>query len=79
MKHIAFFLKFLRQINRGYDMKTEVLSFEELEYKMEVLKTCMITTGKLKGLSHPDTIKLSQELDVIMHKRYGTELKIIER
>lgn len=49
-------------------MKTKVLSLEELEYKIDFLRTRMIATGQLKGLTHPDTIKFSQELDVLLNK-----------
>lgn len=49
-------------------MKTKVLSLEELEYQIDTLRTRMITVGILKGLIHPDTIKLSQELDILLNK-----------
>jgi len=49
-------------------MKTKVLSLEELEYQIDTLRTHMINVGILKGLTHPETIKLSQELDILLNQ-----------
>ena len=53
-------------------MKLNVLPLEELQFKIEVLRSHMIATGQLKGLTHPDTIKLSKELDVLLNKYQKT-------
>ena len=45
-----------------------MLPLEEVKFKIEVLRSHMIDTGQLKGLTHPDTIKLSQELDVLLNE-----------
>ncbi|MGE7664679.1 Spo0E family sporulation regulatory protein-aspartic acid phosphatase [Ureibacillus composti] len=49
-------------------MKTNGFPLEELQFKIEDLRSHMIATGQLKGLTHPDTIKLSQELDVLLNE-----------
>jgi len=49
-------------------MKTKVLSPEELEYQIDTLRTHMINIGILKGLTHPETVKLSQELDILLNQ-----------
>lgn len=49
-------------------MKTRALSYEVLEYKINVLRNRMITIGKLKGFTHPDTIEISQELDILLNE-----------
>ncbi len=40
----------------------------EFENKINSLRISMISTAKLKGLSHLDTIKCSQELDFILNQ-----------
>ncbi|WP_245980305.1 aspartyl-phosphate phosphatase Spo0E family protein [Peribacillus asahii] len=52
-----------------------VLSLQELEYKIDVLRTLMIAVGKSKGLNHPSTIKFSQELDVLLNVYQKNQLK----
>lgn len=49
-------------------MKTRALANEVLEYKINILRTRMITIGKLKGFTHPDTIEISQELDILLNQ-----------
>lgn len=49
-------------------MKNESLTIIELEEKIFILQTHMIAIGKLKGLTHNDTIKCSQELDTLMNE-----------
>ena len=49
-------------------MRKKELSLEELEEQIYIFRTRMIDTGKLKGLGHPDTIKCSQELDILLNK-----------
>jgi len=48
-------------------VETELLSVAELEDRMVRLQTQMIDVGMVKGLSHPDTVRCSQELDVVIH------------
>ncbi|MDM5213185.1 aspartyl-phosphate phosphatase Spo0E family protein [Peribacillus sp. NJ4] len=47
-------------------MNTKLLS--EIETKINYLKGRLIVIGMLKGLSHSDTIKTSQELDEWLYK-----------
>ena len=49
-------------------MKTNVVSLKELEDNIAVLRTRMIDTVKVKGFTHPDTIRCSQELDCLLNK-----------
>ncbi|MFB5282562.1 Spo0E family sporulation regulatory protein-aspartic acid phosphatase [Peribacillus sp. Hz7] len=52
-----------------------VLSLQELEYRIDVLRTHMIAIGKSKGLNHPNTIKFSQELDSLLNVYQKNKLK----
>jgi len=56
-------------------MKNEGSTIIELEEKIFILQTRMITTGKSKGLNHPNTIKLSQELDILLNVYQKNKLK----
>ncbi|RID87073.1 aspartyl-phosphate phosphatase Spo0E family protein [Peribacillus asahii] len=49
-------------------MNTKALSLKHLETSIYDLRTHMITIGISKGLTHPDTIKYSQELDILLNK-----------
>ncbi|CAM5198837.1 hypothetical protein UACE39S_02903 [Ureibacillus acetophenoni] len=49
-------------------MNTIMLPHDEVQLKIEEIRYQMIHTGQLKGLAHPDTIKLSQELDLLMNE-----------
>ncbi|MED3690766.1 aspartyl-phosphate phosphatase Spo0E family protein [Peribacillus butanolivorans] len=49
-------------------MKTEVLSLNEMKSNIDCLRAHLIEIGTLKGLSHPETIKSSQELDKWLYK-----------
>ncbi|WP_088104055.1 aspartyl-phosphate phosphatase Spo0E family protein [Halalkalibacter urbisdiaboli] len=40
----------------------------QLESKITYLRLKLISTGQMKGLNHPDTIKCSQELDHILNE-----------
>jgi len=53
----------------------EVLSLKELEYRIDAVRTHMIVVGKLKGLGHPDTIKSSQELDILLNEYQKVKAK----
>lgn len=39
----------------------------EIESRFLQLQTMMIDVGTVKGLAHPDTVKYSQELDVLIN------------
>ncbi|MFJ8244483.1 Spo0E family sporulation regulatory protein-aspartic acid phosphatase [Peribacillus asahii] len=52
-----------------------ILSLQDLEYKIDVLRTHMIAIGKSKGLNHPNTIKFSQELDILLNVYQKNKLK----
>lgn len=47
--------------------RAATLSIEGLENEMSILKSKMISNGLSKGLTHPDTIKYSQELDLVIN------------
>ncbi|MDG5785903.1 aspartyl-phosphate phosphatase Spo0E family protein [Evansella sp. AB-P1] len=53
-------------------MEKEYLKIE-LEYKIETFRICMIFLAQSKGFNHPDTIKCSQELDVLLNKYQRSE------
>lgn len=44
------------------------LSIYHLEAEISLLRMEMISTAKLKGLEHPDTIKCSQALDILLNR-----------
>ncbi|WP_018922705.1 aspartyl-phosphate phosphatase Spo0E family protein [Salsuginibacillus kocurii] len=54
-------------------MNTEEITFDELENKINLLRIRMIYTGKSKGLTHPDTIKYSQQLDGYLNQYHGLQ------
>lgn len=56
-------------------MKTKVLRLEEKQFNIEVLRSHMIATGQLKGLTHADTIKLSKELDILLNEYQNSKSK----
>ena len=43
------------------------ISLLDLEYEIQALQNRMINIGLSKGLTHPDTVKCSQELDVVLN------------
>ena len=49
-------------------MKTIVASIKDLENQINILRIHMINTVMSKGITHPDSIKCSQELDVLLNK-----------
>jgi len=49
-------------------MNSKTLSFKDLENSIYYFRTHMITSGISKGLTHPDTIKYSQELDTLLNE-----------
>ena len=48
-------------------MVIEYVSDLEIEFKFYQLQNMMIDVGMAKGLAHPDTVKYSQELDLLMN------------
>jgi len=48
-------------------MGKEILSVLDLENAIAILQNRMIDIGLTKGLTHPDTVKCSQELDVVLN------------
>lgn len=59
-------------------MNTKTLPHEEVQFKIEEIRNQMIDAGLLKGLTHPDTIKISQELDLLMneYQKIQTEMAL---
>ena len=53
---------------RRVDMVEESLTDFEMKSKYFQLQAQMINVGILKGLTHPETIKYSQELDVLINQ-----------
>ncbi|OIJ12031.1 hypothetical protein BKP37_14730 [Anaerobacillus alkalilacustris] len=51
-------------------MKIELLK-SKLEMKINSLRALMVSTAQLKGFTHPDTIKCSQELDVCLNEYHN--------
>ena len=49
-------------------MKTKVASIKDLENEINILRNRMIDTVMSKGITHPDSIICSQELDVLLNK-----------
>ena len=56
-------------------MKNEDVTIIELEGKILILQTQMIALGNSKGLTNPETIKCSQELDTLLNKHQKIKLK----
>jgi stage 0 sporulation regulatory protein len=69
---ITYYPYIVISYSRCYDVnpKRQV----ELENKIKMLRALMITTGKFKGLNHPETIKCSQELDMILNKYHHLKI-----
>jgi len=49
-------------------MDTKTLSLKHLETSICYLRAQMITIGISKGLTHSDTIKYSQKLDILLNE-----------
>ncbi|MBM7609114.1 hypothetical protein JOD29_002380 [Lysinibacillus composti] len=56
-------------------LTTEELSLLGLKHQFMKMQARMINLGTQKGLSHPDTIQCSQELDRILNTLYQIKLK----
>ncbi|MGE6611889.1 Spo0E family sporulation regulatory protein-aspartic acid phosphatase [Peribacillus sp. NPDC076916] len=52
-----------------------MLSLNELNCKIDYLRTHLIEIGMLQGLSHPETVKSSQELDKLLYQFQRNILK----
>ena len=48
-------------------MGKAAISLLDLEHEIVTLQNRMIDIGLSKGLTHPDTVKCSQELDVVLN------------
>lgn len=48
-------------------MNKETLALLDLEDTIATLQNRMIDIGLSKGLTHPDTVKCSQELDMVLN------------
>jgi len=48
----------------------------DLFLKINILRNKMICIGETKGLSHPDTLRCSQELDDLIYK-YQNAIRIV--
>ncbi|WP_186577967.1 aspartyl-phosphate phosphatase Spo0E family protein [Aquibacillus kalidii] len=47
-----------------------------LKLKINILRKIMIHTGKVKGLTHPDTIKHSQTLDLVLNRYDSVKMSL---
>lgn len=56
-------------------MGKETISLLDLEEAIVTLQNRMIDIGLSKGLTHPDTVKCSQELDVVLNHFQQMNLK----
>ena len=57
-------------------MVVEYSADVEIESKFLQLQTMMIDVGMVKGLAHPETVKYSQELDVLINQIQQINLEI---
>ncbi|MDN4495615.1 aspartyl-phosphate phosphatase Spo0E family protein [Ureibacillus aquaedulcis] len=48
-------------------MSKETMSLLDLENAIVTLQSRMIDIGLSKGLTHPETVKCSQELDIVLN------------
>lgn len=46
----------------------------DLFLKINIFRNKMICIGEIKGLSHPDTLRCSQELDDLIYKYHLSSL-----
>ncbi|WP_084031634.1 aspartyl-phosphate phosphatase Spo0E family protein [Anaerobacillus arseniciselenatis] len=40
---------------------------KDIELEINTLRSCMISKAQLKGINHPETIKISQDLDILLN------------
>lgn len=55
-------------------MNTPSTAIKKLHNDIDVLRKKMISVGKNKGLSHPDTLMYSEELDKLIYKVQRSKL-----
>lgn len=71
-KCIPFMLQlwdnFLKYSNFQEKIMTKYSNHAEIVNKIKLIRKEMIDSGLKKGFSHPETVKLSQELDQFMNK-----------
>ncbi|WHX98684.1 aspartyl-phosphate phosphatase Spo0E family protein [Neobacillus sp. DY30] len=48
--------------------KTDDFTPSKIVMEINSLRIYLVNIGKTKGLTHPDTIKISQELDLLINK-----------
>lgn len=56
--------------------KEELLNTKKLEVRIKTLKQYMISTAYAKGFNHPQTVKISQELDEVLNKYQSVNSKL---
>ena len=56
-------------------MKTKILCLKKLLDQINSLKSHLVETANLKGFTHSDTIKISQELDILLNKYQKNKYK----
>ncbi|UOE53230.1 aspartyl-phosphate phosphatase Spo0E family protein [Bacillus sp. CMF12] len=49
-------------------MTTTSTTIKKLHHDIDVLRKKMISVGKSKGLSHPETLMYSEELDKLIYR-----------
>ncbi|WP_370222166.1 aspartyl-phosphate phosphatase Spo0E family protein [Cytobacillus sp.] len=49
-------------------MTTTSTTIKKLHHDIDVLRKKMISVGKRKGLSHPETLMYSEELDKLIYR-----------
>ncbi|RBP96639.1 Spo0E like sporulation regulatory protein [Cytobacillus firmus] len=49
-------------------MTTPSTAIKKLHHDIDALRKKMISVGKRKGLSHPETLMYSEELDKLIYK-----------
>jgi stage 0 sporulation regulatory protein len=49
------------------NIKTNDFTLQKLIMEINSLRNYLIIIGEIKGLNHPDTIKISQELDLLIN------------
>jgi stage 0 sporulation regulatory protein len=54
--------------------KTNDYTPSKILMEIDSLRIYLINMGKTKGLTHPDTIKISQELDLLINKCQHTKV-----
>ncbi|MGP4073611.1 aspartyl-phosphate phosphatase Spo0E family protein [Piscibacillus sp. B03] len=53
-----------------------LLNTRKLEIRIKALKQYMISSAYAKGFNHPQTVKISQELDEVLNKYQSINSKL---